>query len=266
MCPWKRGKSIQQYGESYWRRVHQLPGVTFCVHHGLVLRHTNVQVCNVINADFPHRSKAKPKLQQTIDREKALEISRVSLSALRHEMNLGSLEALYQSRVLALGYGRGGTQISGKTLARDFHAYFGPAYLASLGGSTSHNAAQWAEQFATKGSASWTSLRHVLFLVFLASNPTPSVEPRALQIGRKPRHIDWKLLESHSIKVILHAIDAHRRAGTQTTTTDLLTIAGVSWLYRNNADRFETLARVLSEFKSSQQSKHKAGKRPKLKD
>ncbi|WP_010170525.1 TnsD family Tn7-like transposition protein [Bacillus coahuilensis] len=43
-CPTCYQEEIEQYGEPYWHRVHQVPGVLVCPHHGCLLRNSIVKL------------------------------------------------------------------------------------------------------------------------------------------------------------------------------------------------------------------------------
>lgn len=261
-CPGCVSEDAMQYGESYWKRSHQLPGVSYCVKHEEPLRDASVGLNQMFTVSLPHQISHRSKKKSLLERPKALKVAQMSEAALNGLWRFEKPTFEYRHRAMKLGYGLTSTTIYTEVLSRDLQAFYGSAFLESLGCELTQVNRPWVSSLIATNSTNWTALRHVLLLAFLDSNPVPSKSPRDHLTRKKPRHIDWSALEKTAVETIRHSIAFHQSTGTRTTVKDLLTIAGMFGTYGHNRQRFATLTQLLVEFKASPQSERQTGKRP----
>ena len=262
LCPECIAQDLGRYGESYWKRAHQLPGVSHCVEHQRPLRDTSISVANMLKAPPPHQVRQKCTCDPHLPHAKALKLAEVAQTALNGRWNFENPVLEYRRRAMSLGYGLNSSDIYSEVLVQDFHAFYGARFLESLGCGLQESGRPWVATLAGTLNTHWTALRHVLLLTFLEAQPTPSRNPRDHVTRKKPRHIDWAAMENHAIRTIKQRIQQHQKAGTRTTVEAMLRQAGMFGTFKHNKDRFTRLAELLTEFKASPQSERQTGRRP----
>lgn len=262
LCPECIAQDLGRYGDSYWKRAHQLPGVSHCVEHQRPLQETSFSVMVMLKAPPPHQVRQKATCDPPLPHAKALKLAEVALNALNGCWNFANPVLEYRRRAMSLGYGLNGSDIYSEVLVQDFRAFYGARFLESLGCGLQGSGKPWVATLAGTLNTNWTALRHILLLTFLESHPTPSRNPRECVTRKKPRHIDWAAMENLAIRTIKQRIQLHQKVGTRTTMEALLRQAGMFGTFKHNRDRFTRLAKLLNEFKASPQSERQTGRRP----
>lgn len=262
LCPECIRKDLRDYGESYWKRTQQLPGVSHCVEHETRLQESHYSVSDMLRAPPPHQVRQTSTCDPPLAHAKALRLAQVAQGALNGNWNFIQPALEYRRRAMALGYGLNRTDIYSEVLGEDFYAYFGHRFLESLGCGFRESGKPWVATLVGSLNTNWTALRHVLLLTFFESQPTPSCNPREHVTRKKPRHIDWAELENRTIQAIKSRVRQHQKEGTRTTVEALLTQIGVFGTYRHNKNRLKRLTEVLVAFKASPQAERQSGRRP----
>src|SRR5690606_33431296 len=95
-------------GESYWKRIHQLPGVGICINHLTPLTSSPVEICRTNSVLTPQEIK-RPYRSAGIDQHIATEIhheiAKVSHLALTDGLiQTDNWSTLYRKRAAELGY------------------------------------------------------------------------------------------------------------------------------------------------------------------
>lgn len=261
-CPGCVSEDAKQYGESYWKRSHQLPGVSYCVKHEEPLRDASVGLNWMFTVSLPHQLSHRSKKKPLLERPKALKVAQISEAALNGQWHVENPTFEYRHRAVKLGYGLTSGTVYTEVFSRDFQAFYGSTFLESLGCELKQVNRPWVSNLVATNNTAYTALRHVLLLAFLESAPVPSKSPRDHLTRKKPRDIDWSALEKTAVETIRHSIAFHQSTGTRTTVKDLLTVAGMFGTYGHNRQRFATLTQLLVEFKASPQSERQTGRRP----
>ncbi len=178
---------LKAYGETYWRRTHQLPGALVCLEHKEVLRNSNASVT--------HGKAEKPQDATTsIDISAAPECAALSpeqidiaykvarrcvdfLHGCDTEWISAHLPSLYCHEVRANGCAISGTRTSSQQIISDFEKLFGADLLKKLGCEFSPRSSWLLRIFRTTGKNHFHPLLHALTQIFLElrfNSPTHS--------------------------------------------------------------------------------------------
>jgi hypothetical protein len=141
-CPECARVSVAEFGEAYWRRLHQLPGVIVCPTHQTFLENSNVsrragrKHLQFIPAEQAIRSAQARRVDVgRRDHRTLIQITRDAEWLLNHPSLGTNLESLY-ARYLRLLVDRGLATYTGsihvKELLAEFTAYYSPALLKLL--------------------------------------------------------------------------------------------------------------------------------------
>ena len=213
-CPQCLEDDQQMLGESYWRRIHQVPGVLVCPTHGEWLQASEISYRAQHRRHlFPatrrtcHPSTMQPPLDHA-ELELALLVARKCGDLLQCQppgyarTNLGQK---YSRRAIALGFRARKGCVAATRLEDAFVGMFGENFLEQVGCPVSRrNQMNWLLRLLRKHVGQFHPLRHVLLQLFLERirdqagvplrsdeplEPPEPARPRSPRCGRPPE--DW---------------------------------------------------------------------------
>lgn len=167
-------RDTEIYGEIYWHRVHQLPGVFACPIHGVATVESDVKPGELRTEYYPllyAHSNAAHAYDPDIS-AKLLDFAYDAQWLLQHGRELGFSErtnTLYDNWLSAKGYHDNAGKTSGKRLARDVTQYYGQEFL-SLFDAYNSGACSWIRRILSRKS-SQHPMYHQLLIRFLAGSP-----------------------------------------------------------------------------------------------
>lgn len=180
-CPECVTLDRQHYGETYWHRQHQLPGVYVCPMHFVWLEDSQVYAKHGSFAQGPitaeeaiavARNKPRPIGESQIAKL-LLRLSWSSNWLLTQSLD-DDAETLFQKYYYVLrakGYIHGSTTIFYRDKFKaNFLSMYPPDFLTTIGfGSIAHNPEYWSKQLTRKGyrDGHLSVLGHILFIQFL---------------------------------------------------------------------------------------------------
>lgn len=177
ICEQCAEKDRQKLAETYWHRVHQLPGVLVCPNHGTPL----VSTCARIQ---PRRTECIDALSATVGSAAPLEdfdIKLVQKIAQRCRDVLFGKKSMWCGHHSATAYRvaaleRGVQKLPGifspSVFMEEFLAYYGSSLLARLGVLTAGNKVPWVcNIFQDNRKQVFHPLEHILVQLFLESLP-----------------------------------------------------------------------------------------------
>lgn len=182
-CPPCAAQDKEVYGEIYWHRIHQLPGVDVCPHHAVFLEDSKALWRNQSNpreafsaTRSVYDTSAKPV--DTFDHAQhiQLKIARQAWWLLEHTggtfggMNL---RFRYHDLLLRKGLAYYGGQIRTTQLVRKFLDYYPRELLVRLGCAIENSSSNWLLRLlhASKAEVAHHPIRHILLLIFIGSSP-----------------------------------------------------------------------------------------------
>lgn len=254
---------LSHYGESYWRRRHNLPFIQRCSIHGELLLALPVKKHSA--------AIAVTRLPEECDGLVVKELLPDPTASVLMDLSIGCLEAMdrreelewrqeYRQLAERKGYPRQGCGFSSLSVLTAFRQFYGEELLDSAGLNflpTETNA--WPIMLLRSGyEVAATTARHLLVQTFLEHSDVP-IPMQITAPGRKRRDIalEDKLLAREVRRVI-----AKLPAGTRISVTELLVRAGGWAVFRHNRKAMPRTNQVVQDFRITNFSERQVGRRP----
>ena len=184
LCRLCVSEEFARYGEAYWHRIHQVPGVVVCPVHGLPLSISDIGLIYPLNRNLvpgiiiegcTYSSEEKVLMKDLFLLKRiAARCNEILLGELG-DWEAEDLRALYIDRALQRGFESVRGVFSGKRLEQELLEYYGVSLLNTIGISRNDNG--WARSpfCRPSGTQSIHPLEHVLVQIFLESMPVVGV-------------------------------------------------------------------------------------------
>jgi hypothetical protein len=193
-CPECVREDIALYGETYWHRVHQLPGVVYCTKHEIRLIDSDVAVRDTTKAFYAASNQTLLE-SSSVDnlkryKKKFLRIGKESEWLLNHGMEV-DWNFDYQLKYKRSLREKGVATVQGISdydlIIRSFDDYWGHEFLKSLYIITS-DTREWIRQFQEANIKSFKPIYHILLMCFLKDSVEVFLEyePSTNPFGRYP--------------------------------------------------------------------------------
>lgn len=181
-CPSCRHEDVSEYGETYWRRLHQLPGVLICERHGCFLTKSRASITVGSNPEFHPAGgpldqhfvpsvasfNAPPALTTAIAQR-----TRQLLHGLETEWSGEDRFIRYRRRLVQLGLESRPGVVAYPRAASAIKDYFGLDFLNSLGGRGIYEPLEWLPLVLALAPHKYCHpLAHILLQTFLERVPT----------------------------------------------------------------------------------------------
>jgi hypothetical protein len=197
-CPACFRDEQEKYGEAYWHRLHQLPGVIVCPDHLMLLQESSVAVRGANKHEFIAASEDNclPKLRQLNYQSDTLkhlvglaqDVEWLLNNAVTPEDTasfLGRYKSLLIDTRLATATGR----VRQVELIRRFSSFFGRELLKLLDSDVSYESeSSWLSNIVRKHRKTFHPLRHLLLMRFLGHPVSAffTIEPDFTPFGIGP--------------------------------------------------------------------------------
>ena len=215
-CPACLGEMLGRYGEGYWKRSHQLPGVLVCPDHGVALADSSVSPHTHNQHEFIalnlHNCPPVAALPAWVSdlRQMALlqDIARRSAALLNHASMRSAHRdwgAYYLGAVRDRGFAKGRERVDQSLFQDAFANFFEPVVDLipdGLGG-------DWPAAMVRKHRKAFHPLRHILFRLFLDKHLPQSRMVHSF--GRGPWECFNPLAKHHGQKVVQALTLRHER-------------------------------------------------------
>ncbi|MYL34961.1 hypothetical protein GLW05_15360 [Pontibacillus yanchengensis] len=174
-------EDVNQYGEPYWHRIHQIPGVHICPHHLEILSESSVlSKRTVSNQKFHALSESinSPIHRNNLYSDKENEVLEVvalnSLKLLQEEINpigLPNLRNYYISKLHDKELMTATSRIKFQELLPRFINFYGKNTLKLFGSNLNiDDKDTWLHRLLRKPKSSCHPIRHILFNTFLGDD------------------------------------------------------------------------------------------------
>ncbi len=179
-CPDCLQRDLKNYGETYWHRLHQIPGVLFCPTHEIRLKDSQIPIQGSNKHQYhPADESNCYKTGMEIEYSQAIKRNLVMLS-----QNIAQLtDNIYPSRTLEWftrryrtllinrGYANANGRIKQKRLIDDFVYFYGRDLLNTLGSETVYeDKSNWLTQIVRKHRKAFHPIRHLLMIRFIGES------------------------------------------------------------------------------------------------
>lgn len=258
---------MSKYGESYWRRSHQLPGVLTCIHHGVELQQALTATCGASGSDsllMPHET-AACLLYPSASWEQLRQVTEIATAALRGTLEPNvSWTTTFRERALSLGYRLASGNVAGVLLAMQMRDHFGSSFLEQCGCDIPLELGRsWPTLLVRPGGTpNLSTAKYVLMHAFLqAGVPAPSTVASVYrQPGKKTR--DYASLDARSVEVLREQIERVSAIGARIGVSDLLQSAGVVGAFKHSRSKLPLTEELILDFKRSSLAARQLGRRP----
>lgn len=258
-------QDIQAYGESYWRRSHLLPGVTFCAQHECRLVATNIAVrgrTHTSNVTLPHQAPAGPAAA-TAPPHVGLMVANLSCGLLGTDCAFQADLTAYRREAMRIGYQLSTDNLYAAALGGDLRVLFGVRYLADAGCAWRNGQRQpWPELMVREApGATFATVKHVLLTVFLqVAVPNEFALTAMYRVpGRKPR--DYAQLDARTAALFRRVVCATARRNERRTVQSILAEVGTWQAFRHQRALFPQTRELVGDFRRSDCSERQIGGR-----
>jgi len=218
-CPACVESGIEQYGEAYWHRLHQLPGVRVCPVHKEYIRDSRFFVNMIFRYFIPATLELCACLSQIKKFSKETEARHFAFAEdcawiLEHGARLGAVEDMYEKhfRLMEakgyLGYTPITAQCHYRSLNRAIHEFYGREFLKSMIAYDEDDYSSWPAAFARNKKSNPPTAQHLLLMRFLAGSPGQFMDSseQFLPFGEPPWPCHNKICE-HYLKDYIDEIE-----------------------------------------------------------
>lgn len=261
-CPECSKQDLEQYGESYWHVMHNLPGVQVCVRHGSELKASDTQVttlARLLGTQPPHLQSGK--FDKLHPHQASLELARASAQTFEPSWeHHADWPMRYRKLALTHGYMHSNDCVSSGWLAHNLRDWYGERLLHEFGAPIINSFRSWPTLLTRVASCPETSpLRYILMKVFLEHHGDAGPPPSSIPPGKKPRNLPS--IDGFMAKAVQKKTNTLNLTGRRTTVKELLEELKVWHIYRHNSTNLPLTSEQLRIFRSTEASVRKAGGR-----
>lgn len=246
-------QDLRTWGESHWRRSHNLPGVLVCNVHGQVLRGTNSRTVGpgTWSYSLPHETQSQLLLRFNPG-PFAAKIAEISTSLLSRPLNEQHLRPAmwYRERLEQSGALEKSKQISSDKLISKVRAIMGIS-PAQLGFMRKDATLEWLPLMVRpKTGIPFCPLKHVLFQAALKS-PSLSDGGDIEHIALGTPYRKSSAEDGSFAKTVRAITQDNVRRKQHIKVSDALSQAGCWSLYRHDRTRFPLIGEAVKELRHS---------------
>jgi hypothetical protein len=257
ICPVCLETDLNTRGETFWHRIHLLPGVQVCALHGVPLLDTGIALrdsscaASLLPIDLVGAPIAHP-LRQAVATSV---VYRSALTLCNAEDGKTWLER-YRLAAVAFGYGLRSSAVSSNAFADDFARFYGPDFLASIGlPVTLDRRVPWPalmvrSQYPTRFAAT----KHVLMTSFF-EHAEPVIGLRTVNHRKPgPAKRDYEKLDLAARRRMVAYLGKRMRRDLSTTVKALISSSRMESSLHAFRDRFPITVNFLAEFRTTRLS------------
>lgn len=246
----------QRWGESYWRREHQLPGVRVCTRHWKPLIETAIHVSqlrpwpDVLPLDIRKARALRVELNEVTKAFAALScrvLNRCEISPISRE------PIWYRERLVSKGLLSAGRQIESKCLTQWARNVLGN-HLHHLGLSDGDKDCHWMPlMLRPRESIPFIPLKHVI-LETLLNLPCDATEMPLNYVPTGMSAKPTKRADTLYASALRKVINCYRMRGERVRVIDALREVGCFEPFRHNKSRFPKIGEVVAKLRESNAS------------
>ena len=179
-CPTCIVEDKIKYGEMYWHRIHQVPGVFICPVHHEILLNSKIFIRSPYREYYPANEQScqiyKPNVQYSSDTfEKLKNLAKDVVWLFENCLLLGDRHIIvrkYINRLIEKGLATVTGQVRCNVLCTSIKEYYGDKFLQSIQcGILNCHSENWIRNIARDQAASTHPIRHVLLIRYLSGSP-----------------------------------------------------------------------------------------------
>lgn len=246
-CPLCYQEDMQKLGESYWRRLFQVPGVLYCLKHEVLLKESTVlSTADKMDYYCADEDTCTDHIREDLNSKKFTELNlqyiQNVIKLIKGEFPRRDLPDIVQFYIDALrkrGYASSRGYIYMKKFVTEFIEFYPQSYLQIMQSPVDNEQnGKWLRLFVRDNGKNRSPLRHLLVLQFLNISVEEVFETKVLtgKISIDESHIPKFSLEERR-KQWLKIIESHPGAN----RSELKRIGkGLhTWIYRHDQEWYE---------------------------
>ena len=179
-CPDCLQDDLNKYGETYWHRLHQTPGVLFCPTHKISLQDSKI-LFQGLNKHKYHAAnhencsaEAKDLIYSVENAEKLITLAQDISHLLDNTYPSRTLDWFtrrYQTLLIEKGYANAIGRVQQKRLIDDFVMFYGEDFLKTIDSMVIYeDESNWLSQITKKHRKGFHPTRHLLLIGFLTKS------------------------------------------------------------------------------------------------
>ncbi|MBD7913937.1 TniQ family protein [Clostridium sp. Sa3CUN1] len=200
-CPICAMKDIQQYGEAYIHREHQLQGIMICAHDGNVLKRYSIRKLDSSRIKYIKLDKELLSLEIGSEKvnnyEKHLKLAKDAhylFTEDLNEINKNNISSRYKFFLFSKGLARRNGTIKQRRLYEEFIDYYGVGFLESLESYIDFDDEYNWLKIVTRNSERVTHpIRHLLLIGFLCNNIEEFFKTKIIWIDKKVENSKYNI-------------------------------------------------------------------------
>lgn len=172
-------EDLERYGESYWRRLHQVPGVLICDKHHISLQESSL-LANNLRKDYSSPNYQICKGNQEVPNYSD-EIVQLNIELIKNikglfkydnqRKNADFFRLTYVNTLNSMGFVSESGNIKGQQLKKTFVQYYSEQYLSLLESTIDPNKENtWFSRMTRDTKKNKNPLHHLLYIQFLNLN------------------------------------------------------------------------------------------------
>jgi hypothetical protein len=187
-CPPCVRQDKARFGETYWHRIHQVPGVEVCPHHATFLEESNTLWRNPRNPGEPfaaeHSINDTPaRALDTSEHIQSIQVNIARQALWLLEWSTETVGGLtlgrrYHNLLLRMGLACYNGQVRTAQLTSNFLTFYSSEFLKSLGCNVRNHYSSWLMRLLNthKAGVAQHPIRHILFLISIGSSAPEALD------------------------------------------------------------------------------------------
>jgi hypothetical protein len=243
---------LRHFGESFWHRSHNLPGVWACLRHGVHLHESDISIAwqGSFSLTLPHESKGR-LVAKGAPTTVVMRIAEISSQWLARDWGPGKPVSADHYRALAVA--NGWLNADRQASKHALHSLLADAvslkFLRAANLPTRQCEAEWPALMLRPGvKAPFVPVKHALLTVLLEQ---PAARPAQLCHAAKGPTIGPRVTDEACARAAERVLVRAIREGLVLSTADFLRSAGCLGAYRHRSRELPLLRAVVRRFRSS---------------
>jgi TniQ len=267
LCPVCVEHDLKTWGEAYWHRVHNLPGVLLCVHHECQLKATNVQLRGRSHSAMlalPDGVDAEPEILLP-NSEAMRTVTQLSVVALQGNVVWdGNSAAAYRQAALFRGYELNSRNIATRAFTEALLELFGTPYMKQAGCEyQGRPVSHWPALMLRPGvDIQFATPKHILLQTFLKCGKSFPSNAKADYQPPGPHLPDFQSLDCLLVQRLCEIVVGVQLDDGRITLKEVMRLSGLGEIFRHHSRDFPLTVDFLNEFKRSDFSERQVGGRP----
>ena len=263
-CPLCVSSDLKNYGETYWHRIHHLPGVLMCTVHRCRVVATTIPLGGKVRVSDRVALPSPVFYEHTPLADAALIcVAKLSHAALTGRGHILKSSHDYRAEAWKKGYGLTTTDLATAVFSSELSRFFGEQYLRNAGCLVRGlPRGQWpALMLRNNVDQQFAAPKHIMMRTFLHHASTVKICKLDVYQKPGPRLPEFSVLDQQIVETLCGIALNLNLMGERCTVEEMMTKAGAWQTYRHHRKFFPLTEQFLGEFKRSELAVRQLGGR-----